>query len=253
MRASFAITFFLCLIVYAQPRPAFEVASVREHNDSTPGPPIWTPLRSGERVILRKVRPDAVIDYAWHIDNLYQVAFPANMPLDWWDIEAKTDGIPDEAGLRLMFQSLLEDRFKVKTHFETREIAQYDLVVSKPGKLKNPDPDFLPKIDGIPMPLRPGSVNISMGNDGRHLQGRSASIEQLAETLGRQLRAPVRDRTSLTGNFDIDVPIENDPLDASSSAFLIEAVQRELGLKLERTKAPMKVLIVDHIEKPTPN
>jgi len=259
MRASAAVVFSVvsvCYLALAQSqtaRPTFEVASIREHKDNTQGPPIWTPQRSGDRVILRNARLDVMIDYAWHIDDLFRVSIPDNMPLEWYDIEAKTDGIPDEDQVRLMFRTMLEDRCKMKSHFEMREIPQYTLVVSKAGKLRSPDPEFAPKIDGRPMPARSGTVSVARGNDGRHLIGRNAPISELAAALSRNLGAPVQDMTGIAGNFDIDVLIENDPLDPKSSAFLIEAVQRELGLKLERTKAPMNVLVVDHIEKPTPN
>jgi len=60
------------------PRPAFEVASIKE-NTGAAGPPIWVPQRSGDRVTLRKVRLDVVINYAWHIDNLYEISFTASM------------------------------------------------------------------------------------------------------------------------------------------------------------------------------
>jgi uncharacterized protein (TIGR03435 family) len=257
MRTAFAVVLASLVLIpcaYAQaPRPAFEVVSIREHNDNTPGPPIWTPQRSGDRVILRNARLESLIDYAWHIDNLFQVSFPDNTPLEWYDVEAKTAGVPDEDQVRLMFRTLLEDRCKMKSHFELREIPQYNLTVSKAGKLKAPDPDFVPKVDGISMPFRPGTVNLPRGHEGLHLVGRNAPVSELISTLSKVLRAPIQDMTGIAGNFDFDVIVENDPQDPSSTALLIEAVQRELGLKLEKTKAPMNVLVVDRIEKPTPN
>jgi len=107
-------------------------------------------------VTLRKVRADVVINYAWHIDNLWQVSTPGNMPLERWDIEAETAGAPDEDTPRLMFQAMLEDRFRVKAHYEQRELDQWDLVVSKRGKSKAPNPETTMTLSGRPVPPAPG-------------------------------------------------------------------------------------------------
>lgn len=253
-RASAAILLGLGILRIADsqtPSPVFEVASIRENTGA--GPPIWAPQRSGDRVTLRKVRLDVVIDYAFHIDNLYQVSFPANMPLEWYDIEAKSAGVPDEDRLRQMFQTLLAERCNLKTHFETREIARYDLVVSKPGKLKVADPEATAMVEKVPM--RPHTAYIMFGTDTEHFAGKDASVEQIADALSRNLRALVRDMTGLTGTYDFDVAFarQDDSLNGSLTAPLQEVIQRELGLKLEKSKGPMKVLVVDHVEKPTAN
>ena len=243
---------FLRIVDSQTPRPAFEVASIKE-NTGAAGPPIWVPQRSGDRVTLRKVRLDVVINYAWHIDNLYEISFTASMPDTWYDIEAKSDGVPDDNRLRLMFQTLLEERCKLKTHFETREIALYNLVVSKAGKLKASDPGATVMVEKVPM--RPRTASIMFGGDTEHFAGKEASAAQIIDSLSRNLRAPVRDMTGLTGTYDFDVAFarEDDSLNGSLTASLQEAIQRELGLKLENSKGPVKVLVVDHVEKPTPN
>ncbi|HEY4086467.1 MAG TPA: TIGR03435 family protein [Bryobacteraceae bacterium] len=231
----------------AQPpaaKPTFEVVSIKE-NRSTSGPPIWTPQRSGNRVLLRNVRLQIVINYAWHIDNLWQVSFPGNMPLEWWDIEAESAGTPDDDTLRLMFQSMLEDRFKVKTHYEQREIDQWELVVSKPGKLKTADPDTPMTLSG--RPVHPGTVGIVNETDGHHLISSGCSIAQIADSFSRVLHAPVVNKTSLEGFYQYNILLDEDPPNIPSVA------DRELGLKLVRSKGEARVLIVDHVEKPTPN
>ncbi len=225
-------------------KPAFDVVSIKENRDNS-GPPIWTPQRSGNRVTLRKVRPEIIIDYAWHIDNLWQVSFPDNMPLDWLDIEAEAPGNPDEDNLRLMFQSMLEDRFKVKTHYEQRQIDQWDLVVSKPGKLKAADPESTMTVSG--RPVRPGIAAIAREADGRHLISSGCSIAQIADSFSRILHAPVANKTKLDGTYQYNILLDEDPPNLPSVA------DRELGLKLIRSKGPARVLVVDRIEKPTPN
>ncbi len=233
MRVSFAILLALIAHAQSQTRPAFEAASIRENtaNDR----PIWLPERSGNRTILHRVPLDVVINYAWHIDNLFQVTFPANMPSGWYDIETVSEGTPDEDQLRLMFQSLLEDRLKVKTHYEQREIDQWDLVVSKPGKLKPAHPESTITVSGRPMP--PGITAIVTESDGRHLVCNSCSIAQIADSFSRILRAPVANKTNLAGIYSYNILAEYDPL-----KILVQhphqSVQRELGLNLVKSKAP---------------
>jgi uncharacterized protein (TIGR03435 family) len=196
-------------------------------------------------VLLRNVRLSIVINYAWHIDNLWQVSFPGNMPLEWWDIEAESAGTTDDDTLRLMFQSMLEDRFKVKTHYEQREIDQYELVVSKPGKLKAADPDTPMTLSG--RTVHPGTVGLVRETDGRHLISSGCSIAQIAESFSRTLQAPVTNKTNLAGLYRYNILLDEDPPNIPS------VVDRELGLKLVRSKGEARVLIVEHVEKPTPN
>ncbi|HVW11572.1 MAG TPA: TIGR03435 family protein [Bryobacteraceae bacterium] len=225
-------------------KPKFDVVSIKENSDNG-GPPIWTPQRSGNRVRLRKVRPEIIIDYAWHIDSLWQVSFPDNMPLDWLDVEAEAPGNPDEDTLRLMFQSMLEDRFKVKAHYEQREIEQWDLVVSKPGKLRPTNPESTMTLSGRPVPR--GTAAIAREADGRHLISSACSIAQIADSFSRILHAPVANQTNLAGVYEYNILLDEDPPNLPS------VVYRELGLKLIRSKGQARVLVVERVEKPTPN
>ncbi len=106
----------------------------------------------------------------------------------------------------------------LKTHFETREIAQYDLVVSKPGKLKVADPEATAMVEKVPM--RPHTAYIMFGTDTEHFAGKDASVEQIADALSRNLRALVRDMTGLTGTYDFDVAFarQDDSLNGSLTA-----------------------------------
>ena len=85
--------------------------------------------------------------------------------------------------------------------------------------------------------------------------GRAATITEVAGMIGSAMQAPVRDRTGLTGTFDIDFPFSmNDTqLQASGAPFLTTAIQDELGLRLEKNKTTLNVLVIDHVERPTAN
>jgi uncharacterized protein (TIGR03435 family) len=153
-----------------------------------------------------------------------------------------------------MFQTLLEDRFKLRVHWETRGLAGYDLVISKSGsKLKPANPDSKILIDSRPIALGTGGVFFRAG--GARLIGKGASIEQLVSALIGRVRAPIPDHTGLTGTFDCDVaflPTESKE-DVSSAPILAIAIPEELGLKLEKSKVPVQVLVIEHFERPTAN
>jgi uncharacterized protein (TIGR03435 family) len=143
----------------------------------------------------------------------YQLSFPNDeliralqLPAgwNWYDIEATVAGNPTDSELRLTFQSLLEDRFKLKVHREMKIVASYDLVVARGGsKLKAAKRGADISVGGRPIPENLATTGPAA--DGDHLLGKAASMEQLATALGRELHAPVIDWTSITGEFDFDV------------------------------------------------
>ena len=91
------------------------------------------------------------------------------------------------------------------------------------------------------------------GQDQRSTFG-SGSIEDLVGSLSARLESPVRNLTGLAGGwYDFDVPFARDITVTTAAAGLVTAVEEELGLKLNRSKGPVRVLIVEHIEKPTEN
>jgi len=138
-------------IGFAQ-RLEFEVASVKLNTAN--GPTDWVPRRSGDRVTIHNNQLGSVILYAYHV-NFYQVVGSLRLPdgWNWYDIEAKAPGSPSDDQIRLMLQALLEDRFKLKVHRETREMAVYKLVIAKGGpKIKPEVEGSKMTIDGKPLP-----------------------------------------------------------------------------------------------------
>ena len=153
----------------------------------------------------------------------------------------------------LMMQSLLADRFKMKAHFETREMPVYELVISKSGSKLQEDSDLT---------KRRASMGSSMVR---------ATAVPVTALLGVLECAPdvggreVIDKTGLTGTYDIN--LQWTPLQTSASSSdntgasspdpggtsVFTAIEEQLGLKLVPARAQAKVLIIDHIEQPTPN
>ena len=177
-----------------------------------------------------------------------------------------------------MLQAALEERFKLKLHRETRQVPVYALTRAKSGfKLRAvvagscTPPDF----STYPMPALPAGQHYcnNTGVGGRKgpntvLNQDESSVDNLAKLLTLILDRPVIDKTGLAGiyNFHLEFAIDQTtpgvlsspdfpapPSDASPAASIFTVVQEQLGLKLEPTKGPRDVLVIDHIERPTEN
>jgi uncharacterized protein (TIGR03435 family) len=173
---------------------------------------------------------------------------------DWigtlrFDIEAKTaDGVQlhgPEENLSLI-RSLLQNRFQLKVHRETREGAVFNLVIGKNGSKLPPAVD-----SGAP---RSGGVR--GGPDTVEMTGTANSIEDLIARLAPQVGRPVIDKTNLTGKFDFKMTFNPRPLvSATQSAApdIFTALQEQLGLKLESAKGPVEMLVIDSVQRPSEN
>jgi len=247
-------------IAFAQ-RPEFEVASVKLNKIVSPN--IDTrPKRSGDLVTMHRTRLFAMIFFAYHLTGNFQLVgnLEARQWWDWYDLDAKTPESTTEDQLRLMMQALLEDRFILKVHRETRELPAYHIVIAKGGpKLKPEDAGFEFNVDGRAVPLRSGVCAPLLSLDGTHLGCKGGTIAQLAGILRGEMGGPVMDDTGLTGQYDFQLVYErpnappgNLPDGMVPAPPIAEAIQ-SLGLRLEKGKAPVEVLVVDHVEKPSEN
>jgi uncharacterized protein (TIGR03435 family) len=243
------------------PRPVFEVASIKIKAALDAGPAESVPRRSGDRVSMHNTQLELVVPYAYQVQRGYPVEGDLNAPESWrwFDIDAIAAGSPTDAEIRLMFQSLLEERFKLKVHHETRQHEVYTLVQGKkrPG-LKEWQSGAKPL--SVRGRLVPDGVvgNFSSREDPYHIVGRKVSMAKLASYLSLMLRTPVTDETELPGSFDFEViwgssPDGNRPVGPPEPSEVSAALQEQLGLRLERAKRPIDVLVVDHFEKPTAN
>jgi uncharacterized protein (TIGR03435 family) len=144
-----------------------------------------------------------------------------------------------------MFQVLLEDRFKLKYHWDSRELVLYALTVAKNGPKLRP---------GDPNRKATGSRRSAAPEPGVSRLAGSGSIEDLVGALSARLESPVQYLTGLAGGwYDYDVPFARDITVTTAAANLVTAVEEELGLKLKRSKGPVQVLVVERLERPTEN
>src|SRR5437762_6413709 len=159
--------------------------------------------------------------------------------------------------MKIMIQKLLADRFQLKFHRDMKELSVYALTGAKTGSKLTPsgsDPNALP--------------GLFFGGLGR-FTARNATLKEFVEVMqGTALDRPVVDQTGISGKFDFNLNWTPDefqfpgirnpnapPPPATNTDFpdLYTAIQQQLGLKLESTKAPTGVIVIDHVEKPSDN
>jgi len=265
-------------------RKAFEVASVK----LDPGPfrPPNFPLDAGDAFRPVGGRFSAGFPLLTCITFAYKLSLspdqrqallahvPAWVASDRYDIQAKAEGAPTKDQMRLMMQSLLADRFKLAVHFESQVLPVLAMVLVKPEKT---GPKLRPHAEGVPCeatpatndPPKPGGavfppvcdtyMMMAARNAPARAGSRNTTLALLAGALpglGRLDRTVV-DQTGLTGRYDFSlewVQEDNnrDGAEIAGPAFL-DALREQLGLRLQSTKAPVEVLVVDHVERPTEN
>jgi uncharacterized protein (TIGR03435 family) len=266
------------------PPPAeFEVADIKP---SPPGANMGGGgLMPGGRVELRGAPLKVLIQVAWNINNPDEMMAGAPKFLDSarFDVIAKASSVTsgpasaqqiDIDALRLMFQALLIDRFKMKVHYEERPVAGYALTAGKP-KLQKADPANRTGCHEGPGPDGK-DPRIAAPVLSRLLTCQNMTIAQLAEQLPNlangYVHTPVLDSTGLTDPYDFTlsfsainvlqngVPSQQsasggeNASDPSGGVSLPDAMNKQLGIKMEMRKRPMQVLVIDHVEeKPTEN
>jgi uncharacterized protein (TIGR03435 family) len=258
-----------------QERRGFDVASVRPTSrtdgrallQATPG-----------RLTLSNLAARRLVLIAYDIQDYQLVGEPGWIGSENYDIQAKADGSPSVRQMEgPMLQALLEERFRLSLHREIRQLAVYKLTVARGGAKVQaadeggctpyltdaPPPAMKP---GEPRPVFCGFQNTKAEGLNRSLDGKRVTMAELAKTLSRTYTAMlgrnVIDETGLTGAFDIHLtwavdadgqgPADNPSPDPAGPS-IFTALQEQLGLKLEATKGPVEVLVIDYIEKPSGN
>jgi uncharacterized protein (TIGR03435 family) len=272
-------------------RPAFDVASVKLNTHCDPNGPgggMSTPGRIAlECADLRDLILTAYGIYGNRANpasgsfRMQVVGGPAWMDSTRYDVVAKPAGDPPRSEMYgPMLQSLLEDRFRLRVHRETKEGPVYLLTLEKNGPKLRATPEGAcvvadidhPRDAGKSSTLACGEVKISRGGPVVTVDIPGATIANLCSQLNLVMDREVIDRTGIAGRFDIHLEVTPDDLqpkfvagraieqqpqltaeNADAGPSISTALQQQLGLKLERGRGPVPVIIVDHIERPTDN
>jgi uncharacterized protein (TIGR03435 family) len=258
--AALALSACAMLAQSPAPRPkfdTFEVATVKPV-DSDPKSGRFITMQGTNRFVEKDYTLKLLIAAAYDLNPRTISGGPAWIGTDHYDILAVTPGDvrPDHDEQMSMLRNLLADRFKLTFHREPKVFSIYQLELAKSGpKLKESTahPDD-------PVVVGPGVVYPQR----IVLPGRNATMGNLVSLLQRAiLDRPVVDRTGLSGRYDFDLEWAPDETQfggdippataAATSPPLFEAIQQELGLKLEATKGPVDALVVDRAERPAAN
>jgi uncharacterized protein (TIGR03435 family) len=211
---------------------AFEVASVKLHTTS------GINERSGIEENASAIRVENLplknlIEAAYGVRD-YQFSGPGWLN-ERYDIVAKPPPGFTHAQFQPLLQTLLADRFKLSAHRETKEMSVYELVAVKSGatlrESTGPRTFFT---------SRPSLIS-----------GTRVSMREFTAALSGLLDRTVIEHTGLTGLYDVKVQWTPDSAAGDLGVSLFTAIQEQLGLKLESSRGPVEMLVIDHVEKPT--
>jgi uncharacterized protein (TIGR03435 family) len=250
--------------------PSFEVVSIRGHQTG-----YWPTFErrefSSDGFNWINAQPQAIIVYAFHLrdpnlgPNLIPGA-PKWIRSEWYDIRArlsesdiktlaKLTSEERDAFHRQLLQSMLADRFKLKAHLVSKESLAYELVVTKrgPKNLKQASSSETPHVDWV---------------DAGYGQYHGVPLDALVMLLKMQENCPVLDKTGMTGTYDFELKWDRNPETMPPAAVstvspapsgeasrpsIFTALQEQLGLKLIPIRSPLESIVIDRIEKPSPN
>jgi uncharacterized protein (TIGR03435 family) len=245
-----------CAIAVAQPPasapadlPAFDAITIKPPDPSAGSHAVGFYGKPGGRIFYGGF-VKMLVQYAFNLQD-YQVAGgPDWASSQWFEINAvppedspsrnikvaNADPTPDQ---RLMLQRLLNDRFGLKYHIETRQGEVY--ILSRGARalqLKPPkDPDSDPRA-------------LIFGASGS-VAGNNTTTDYLARRLERYLQLPVLNQTGITGAYDFDVP-EASEVNQDPQSVMLTVVDLP-GLKIKRSRGPIQTLVIDHIDQPAGN
>jgi uncharacterized protein (TIGR03435 family) len=243
--------------------PHFEVASIKP-NPSPGLRHVLIPPKGG-RLSTNGASLRLLIQNAYGVESFEISGGPDWMNTVGFDIETKAEGSPNRAQMWLMLRSLLEDRFKLTVHREKKDLPVYALTAAKSG-LKMAAPEEMDCTDAKQWTAGPcGDVVLTFeASSGLAVKGRHVTTANLAQILSTILGRRVIDRSEITDKFDVNLPFAYDetmtgvprPPPASSlneAPSIFNALQHQLGLKLQSTKGSVEVIVVDHAERPSEN
>jgi uncharacterized protein (TIGR03435 family) len=246
------VCFLVCIsliCVRGADAPSFDIASIRPHapDDNR----FYVRLPVDGRFTATGSVAKLIVMLAYDVQEAQIVGGPSWFTTEKWDIEARSDnqGAHSIEETRRMVQNMLEERFGLRIHRETEQRPAYGLTVAKGG------PKFkAAEQRSTNVRITSNSISLERGDLARMTQVHSAA-------LGR----PVIDRTGLEGLYNLSLQWDDAPIrqgvpgldvhaqPGNDHGPIFTAIQDQLGLRLESQRAPVEVIVVDRIERPSQN
>lgn len=225
--------------------PSFEVATIKpsDPDDHTGG----FQLRGG-RLHVQNESLEDIVSFAYRVHRKQILNAPSWFGSERWVIDgiADTPGAPDTNQMRSMYRKLLADRFGLKLEQEKRELPVYVLEPGKDG------PKLTRSVSEGGLPDSTGT----WGGSSKDVRFTNITMDEFADTMSMTEDRPVVNHTGLTGRYDFrlkwsSATTENTDPDAPPALF--RAMQEQLGLRMEATRAPASAYVVTHVERPSGN
>ncbi|MBV8847231.1 MAG: TIGR03435 family protein [Bryobacterales bacterium] len=206
----------------SSPKPQFAVASIKQRTDG--GSASACCLGAGGRLNVKNQRVSNIIGFAWTMKYYQLVGGPSWLESDRFDIEATAEGSPSQDEMKQMLQSLLEERFHLKVHQETRQLPAYTLTLAKGGSKMQAFKEgdcikYDPSTPASPStPIRPRDFcGFNVLTQGRW-NASGITMQQVTSALADITNRPVIDNTELSGLFNIHTEYPEDELSPDSAA-----------------------------------
>ena len=211
----------------------------------------------GDRYAIRQATMVNLIANAWSIDNDHVLRGPSWLDFDRFDIASKAPRTTSPDDLKLMLRSLLADRFSLAVHTDTQPMPAFVLTAGKSGPKMKPADTSADSNCKFKPPDSPQNGPLMFVEFECHNRTMAQIANDLRNWAGDYLTNPVIDQTALTGSFDFNIRWTPRGLASrvgSDAITIFDAVDKQLGLKLEAAPTPQLVVYVDSCnEKPTPN
>jgi uncharacterized protein (TIGR03435 family) len=267
-----ALVFLALPLPFALQLPSnFEVASVKR-TANTPSGRMTFEASAGGRLTAENMPFRLLIQHAYGVRPFQITGGPPWIDSERYDVIAKaSEPVPEKQVAGPMLRALLEDRFSLKIHRETKELPVLNLTQVAVGKL-SPSKTVGCETQSSPSAtssLPCHEVVLSISPTGARLRGEQVNTGQLIVTLANILGRPVIDQTASTAKFDLDVEVSLDGLEGVMDALgihnptpqspdnlvpsIFTALPQQLGLKLTNGRGPVEVLVIDHVERPSGN
>jgi uncharacterized protein (TIGR03435 family) len=246
--------------------PTIEVASVKKLDQPVAGLAGFGPSIRGNTMRMTNATLASLIHFGYGLRDFQVIGGPDWLSKDMFELQAKAAGEPSEPEMKLMLRSLLEDRFGLVMHNEQRDTRFFAMVPARSdGRLgpylhRGPDTPTQPcdrkQIEELESGRRKPTPGMAMSMASISC----GSLANLADIASRLVDLPVFDRTGLTGRWSATLyflpapgTTRPDVAPDPSLASFTTALQEQLGLRLEATRGPVDVMVIDAVERPTPD